>query len=107
MVKVLFVGAKVSALAKVVIGKHAAAAAGIFRHYIAASSKWQVSFAAVKKTVDLSTRSLTLQGEDSSEHENDDTDDVDLSGVVSAPIVHNNLVANGNEDEPNILIECE
>ena len=80
MVKVLFFRTKVSALAKVVIGKRAAAAlyganwksrnffgivlqqAGIGR-----GSKWWVSFAKVKKTVDLRSRALTLRVEDSSE----------------------------------------
>ena len=69
MLKVLFVGAKVSALAKVVIGKRAAAALyganwksrncfGIVLQQvgIGRSRKWWVNFAKVKKTVDLSAR---------------------------------------------------
>ena len=120
MVKVLFVGAKVSALAKVVIGKRAAAALyganwksrnffGIVLQQvgIGRGRKWRVSFAKVKKTVELSARALTLRVEDSSENKNEDADGVDLSGLDTDSTVHTDVVANGNEDEPNISIECE
>ena len=76
MAKVLFVRAKVSALAKVVIRKCAAAALyganwksrnffGIVLQQVGISRgrKWRVNFAKVKKTVDLSARALTLQVE--------------------------------------------
>lgn len=48
-----------------------------------------------------------MQVEGSSENENDDADGVYLSGLDIASTVHTNVVANGNEDEPNILIECD
>ena len=67
--------------------------------------KWRVNFAKVKKTVDLSARALTLRVEDSSENENEDADGVDLSGLDMDSTVHTDVVANGNEDEPNISIE--
>ena len=118
MVRVLFVRAKVSALVKVVIGKCAAAALyganwkssnffGIFLQQVAIGRgrKWWVNF--LKKKVDLSARALTLRVEDSYENENDDADGVDLSGLNTASTVHTNVVANGNEDEPNISIACE
>ena len=61
----------------------------------------------MKKTVDLSARALTLRVEDSSENENEDADGVDMSGLDTDSTVHTDVVANGNEDEPNISIECE
>ena len=94
MVKVLFVGAKVSAPAKVVIGKRAAGPQqhrtgptgkqeffGIYLQQvgIGRGRKWRVNFATVKKTVDVSARALTLRVEDSSENNNEDADGVDLS----------------------------
>ena len=48
-----------------------------------------------------------MRVEDSSEHENDDDDGVDLSGLDTASTVLTNVVENGNEDEPNILIKYE
>ena len=70
---------------------------------ISRGRKWRVNFTKVKKTVDLSVRALTLRVEDSSENENDDADGVDLSGLDTASTVHTDVVANGNEDKPNIL----
>ena len=69
--------------------------------------KWRVNFAKVKKTVDMSARALTLRVEDSSENENEDANGVDLSGLDTDSTVHTDVVVNGNEDEPNISIECE
>ena len=60
-----------------------------------------------KKTVHLSVRALTLRAEDASDNENGGADGVGLSGLVSAPTVHYDVVANSNEDKPNISIECE
>ena len=121
MAKVLFAGgAKVCALAKAVIEKRAAAALyganwksrnffGVVLQQvgIGRSRKWRVNFATMKKTVDLIARALTLLAEDSSDNENGAADGVGLSGLVSAPTVHYDVVTNSNEDEPNVSIECE
>ena len=61
----------------------------------------------MKRTVDLNTRALTLRVEDSSDNENGDADGIGVSGLVSAPTLRNDVVANSNEDEPNVAIECE
>ena len=95
MAKVLFVGAKVCALAKAVIWKHAAAALyranwksrnffGVVLQQvgIGRSRKWRVNFATMKKMVDLSARALTLWAEDFSDNENGAADDVGLSGLL-------------------------